>query len=250
MNIKLPMAGGGRPVERPGTSRRTPQREKRAANLAQGFTLVELLAVIAIIGVVVALTIPAVDAIKRQQVITQTRAQMEKLNAAIASYHTANGYYPPGGSGNGLVNQLYYELSGVIITNNGTKYNTLDGTVTISVSDVPIAFPGVAGFVNCSKPGAGEESPAGRKFISGLRPNETANYTANGVPITILIGSAGGPDPSYQPLGQTDVNPWRYRYPGVNNPNGYDLWMQLSFFEKTYLICNWSKTVQNNSPLP
>ncbi len=83
-----------------------------------------------------------------------------------------------------------------------------------------------------------------------MKPNQTANYTANGVPITILIGSAGGPDPGYQPLGQPDVNPWRYRYPGVNNPNGYDLWMQLSFFGKTNLICNWSKTVQINSPLP
>ena len=115
---------------------------------------------------------------------------------------------------------------------------------------MPIAFPGVAGFVNCSKPGSGEDAPAGRKFISGLKPNETADYTTNNVPITILIGSAGGPDASYQPLGQTDVNPWRYRCPGVNNPNGYDLWMQLSLFEKTYLICNWSKTVQINSPLP
>ncbi len=220
----------------------------RRSELLGGFTLVELLAVIAIIGVVAALTIPAIDAVKKQQLISQTKAQMEKWNAAIQRYHDTYGFYPPSAPGNGLVNQLYYELAGV--TNNGTAYTTLDGVSSIKVTDVPTAFPGVAGFVNCSKPGAGEEAPAGRKFISGLKPNETATYTANGVPITILIGTAGGPDASYQPVGLTDVNPWRYRYPGVNNPNGYDLWMQLSLFEKTYLICNWNKTVQVNSPLP
>lgn len=241
MNDKLPMANDRWPVEKPAGVRRVSQ-------IASGFTLVELLAVIAIIGVLAGLTIPAIDAVKRQQVISQTRAQMEKWNAAIQSYHDAYGFYPPGDSGNGLVNQLYYELAGV--TNNGAVYTTLDGAASITVAGVPTAFPGVAGFVNCSKPGSNEESLAGRNFISGLKPNETANYTANGVPITILIGSAGGPDPGYQPLGLTDVNPWRYRYPGVNNPNGYDLWMQLSFFGKTNLICNWSKTVQINSPLP
>jgi hypothetical protein len=59
-----------------------------------------------------------------------------------------------------------------------------------------------------------------------------------------------GPDASYEPVGVQDVNPFRYVYPGVNNPNSYDLWVQLRFGGKTNLVCNWSKTVIINSPLP
>jgi hypothetical protein len=51
-------------------------------------------------------------------------------------------------------------------------------------------------------------------------------------------------------VGIEGVNPFRYVYPGVNNPGGYDLWVQLSIYGKTYLICNWSRVVKQNSPLP
>ena len=212
------------------------------------FTLVELLVVIAIIGVLAAFTIPALDAVRRHQAISQTQAEMEVLDTAIKSYHATYGFYPPGNPANPLVNQLYYELEGV--TNNGTEFITLDGSSSIKVGNVSTVFSGVGGFINCSKPSSGEDAPVAKNFISGLRPNQTATYTVSGVPITVLIGSAGGPDPSYQPLGKEDVNPWRYRYPGVDNPDGYDLWMQLSILGKTNLICNWSTTVQINNPLP
>jgi len=217
----------------------------------RAFTLVELLAVIAIIAVLAGLTIPALDAIKRNQVISPTRAEMNQLSAAIDSYHSAFGFYPPGNPGSVLVNQLYYELEGTTNSDSAGDVRAINSPgEKVKAADIQAAF-GVAGFANFSKPGSSEDSPAGRNFLGGLRPNQTANYTtAGGGQVTILIGSAGGPDPSYQPLGQTDVNPWRYRYPGVNNPGGYDLWMQLSFFGKTNLVCNWSKTVQVNSPLP
>ena len=64
-----------------------------------------------------------------------------------------------------------------------------------------------------------------------------------------LFAAVGGPDVTY-PAKSPNVNPWRYAYPGTSNPDSYDLWMQLSIGGKTYLLCNWSKQVQINSPLP
>ena len=47
------------------------------------------------------------------------------------------------------------------------------------------------------------------------------------------------------------MNPWRYNSSNpTNNPGSYDLWIQLKIAGKTNLICNWSKQVQINSPLP
>jgi hypothetical protein len=65
--------------------------------------------------------------------------------------------------------------------------------------------------------------------------------------VTLLLGSAGGPDPSYQPLGTANQNPWRYNSSNpTNNPNGYDLWIDLSISGKTNRISNWNRTVQIN----
>ena len=47
------------------------------------------------------------------------------------------------------------------------------------------------------------------------------------------------------------MNPWRYAYPGTNNPGSYDLWVQLDIAGNTNLICNWTKQVQiNNTRCP
>ena len=68
--------------------------------------------------------------------------------------------------------------------------------------------------------------------------------------MALLLGAVGGPDINYQPLNASGLNPWRYVSPGTNNPTSYDLWIQLVIGGKTNLICNWSKEVQINNPLP
>jgi hypothetical protein len=115
---------------------------------------------------------------------------------------------------------------------------------------VQTAF-GVGGFINCAK--TGDEATAAQDFLPGLKANRIGMCSsAGGVLISNLITSVRGPDTAYKPLGPSypDMNPFRYVYPGVNNPNSYDLYVQLSYRGKMYLVCNWNKTAIINSPLP
>ena len=249
MKNKLQIAGHRAPGEKPEGS-------GHSFRIASGFTIIELLAVIAVIGVLAEFTFSSLAVVKRRQHISHTQAELGQLTAAIDNYKTTYGFYPPdntngvaNASGQLLGNQLYYELVGTLLTNG--VFETLDGGAQIAANDVPTAF-GIGGFINCNKPGAGEDSQPAKNFIHELNPRQLGRSTNNTVGITILVGSVGGPDQTYQPLGVSDLNPWRYKSSGTltNNPGSYELYIQLVIGGKTNLVCNWSKQVQINSPLP
>jgi prepilin-type N-terminal cleavage/methylation domain-containing protein len=223
------------------------------------FTLIELLTVIAIIGVIAALILPVAGAVKKHQYLYNTQTEMAQLETAIDRYKATYGFYPPDNQlnpptsiPNPLVNQLYYELVGTVYTNTaaGTVvYAPLDGSSPLPATYVSQAF-GVGGFMNCTKPNGGEDASVAKSFLSDLKPNQITT-TSNNVLVTILICSVGGPEVTYQPLNQQDGNPWRYNSSSpTNNPGSYDLWVQLVIGKQTNLVCNWTKQVQINSPLP
>jgi len=223
----------------------------------RAFTLIELLLVIAIIGVIAGFTLVVLKPVKAAQYKKVATAEMNHLETALENYKAKYGAYPPGNQ-NALgvysspldrsqFSQLYYELAGT--TKNNTSFVTVDGSSTIAIGDVPTAY-NVGGFVNCTKGGA-EDGTVAQNFLSGLSSKEImSSVTNNGIATTILVTSVGGPDLAYEPLKAAGINPFRYVYPGVNNPGGYDLWVQLVISGQTNLICNWSRQVQINSPLP
>jgi prepilin-type N-terminal cleavage/methylation domain-containing protein len=221
------------------------------------FTLIELLVVMAVIGVLAAMLLGVVGGVKKKQYIYNTQAEMEKIETALERYKAAYGAYPPTSPApptSTLVNPLFYELMGTIYSPSADNYTNLDGSLpALTTAYVKSAF-GVGGFVNCTKPGAGEDSAKARSFISDLRANQIYNFTnstTGPLGVNLLIGSVNGPDATYKPLGLADLNPWRYNSSNpTNNPGSYDLWIQLVVGGKTNLICNWSKQVQINSPLP
>jgi prepilin-type N-terminal cleavage/methylation domain-containing protein len=226
----------------------------------KAFTLTELMIVILFIGVLAALTMGGLAYIKKAQYKSVARGEMEAIEVALENFKAKYGAYPPGNANlagtyqspvtNSLLPQLYYELSGTVF--NGVSFVTLDGSSTINTNGVFMAY-GVDGFVNCTK-GSGEDSSPAKNFLPTLRQNQIYIGWTNGVaPTTLLVTSVGGPDERYHPLdpqGLIGPNPFRYIYPGVNNPNSYDLWVQLVIGGKTNLICNWSRQVILNSPLP
>jgi prepilin-type N-terminal cleavage/methylation domain-containing protein len=232
-------------------NRLTPKNLPESMRRRTGFTLIELLVVISIIAVLTALTVPVLGAIKRKQYIAHATSEMELIRTAIENYHSAFGYYPPSSPISVLTPQLYYELTGVkIVTiNNVNFYSPLDGNsaAQIPVNMVQAAF-GVGGFMNCTK-GSGEEATVARSFLTELRANQysvQSNFD-NTVGFDILVSSIGGPNPVYQPINKGNpINPWRYNSLNpTNNPQSYDLWVDLAIGSQTNRISNWNKQVIN-----
>jgi prepilin-type N-terminal cleavage/methylation domain-containing protein len=227
-----------------------------ALTLCRAFTLIELLTVIAVIGIIAALIFPVASTVKRQTMIHSAQAQMAQLETALERYKSAYGFYPPA-SAWALTNQLFYELEGT--TNNGIAYMTLDHLATIPAASVGTVFgAGVGGFMNCNKPGADESARQAQSFLPDQNTRQFATVTVAGTSVSLVVTPVGGPDSAYNPLGtapaapadHSGVNPWRYLYPGTNNPGSYDLWIQLVIAGNTNLICNWTKSVEINTALP
>ena len=235
-------------------SLRTPHSALRTQS---AFTLIELLAVIAIIGVLAGLGLSVSYGVRKQQYIRTATAELNQIETALDNYKAKYGFYPPCNPNlPAYYNTLYYELSGVTHNTVKATYTTLDGACTIPEMSYKNAFTtttpaaSLGGIVNCTSGGA-EDGTTAKNFLLALKANRFGTSTTpGGVAITNLITSMRGPDAGYKPVGVPDVNPFRYIYPGTNTPSSYDLWVQLVINGKTNLVCNWSKQVAVNSPLP
>src|ERR1039458_8438944 len=150
---------GSRVESRKSEARRSAGPRPSTLDPRPGFTLIELLVVIAIMGILAALILPVVGAVKKHQYLYNTQAEMAKLETAIDRYKAAYGFYPPSPTNSptviippgssSLFNQLFYELEGT--TGDGiNNYTNLDGSDIIKATDVPKAFPGIGGFINCT----------------------------------------------------------------------------------------------------
>jgi general secretion pathway protein G len=71
-----------------------PQQKMRSAKGSEGFTLVELLVVLAIIGLIAAIATPQVMRYLGAAKIDTTKAQIRNVQSALELYYIDNGRYP------------------------------------------------------------------------------------------------------------------------------------------------------------
>jgi prepilin-type N-terminal cleavage/methylation domain-containing protein len=206
------------------------------------FTLIELLIVISIIAILAAMIIPVTGAVNRAKIRAKARTELERVATAVDLYKAKLGHYPPDNPTRPDLNPLYFELSGTTLTqvNGQPTYVTLDGSAQVAVSALPTVFgSGVGGFVNTTRTGAGDESRSATSFLHNLRPDEAFTLT-NPPPDTrakLLIAAVPGPVNYVSYISYVSSSP-------TNNPNTYDLWVDVVISGRTNRINNWSKTPQ------
>jgi len=213
---------------------------------ARGFSLIELLVVIGVIAALAALTFPIMGAIKRAQTLHRARAELAQIEMAIEAYKTKLGFYPPDNPGYWTTNQLYFELLGTTLVTNAAQqtFQTLDGSAQIvnTTAAFKTAFgpnTKITRFMNCAKPGAGDDAPSAVKFLIGLKP---AQFLAVNSPVTTtVLGTSVGGAPVF--TGQAgEITPYGYNSSNPqHNPKSFDLWIDVLAGGKTNRISNWSE---------
>jgi prepilin-type N-terminal cleavage/methylation domain-containing protein len=211
------------------------------------FTLIELLVVISVIAILASLVFPVTGAVRASGAKARARAELAQIETAIQRYKEKRGHYPPDNPNDVAFNQLYYELLGTTLSNG--VFQTLDGSAQISQALVQGgAFgPNVKGFVNSSSGSGGDEGTPAANFLPGLKPGQIGQLNFKGAPVKLLVGipwqQGPAPEFNFDPIaGAPTLNPWRYNSSApLNNPNSYDLWIEINVGGKVFLICNWSK---------
>jgi prepilin-type N-terminal cleavage/methylation domain-containing protein len=219
-----------------------PKSKIRNPKPAGAFTLIEILVVISIIAILMGLILATASYAYSRARRSRVEAERDLLITAIQSYKAAKGFYPQCNTNNFGMAPLFYELTGTTITlNNATtppspgSYSSTVSGDTLTTASVSSIFS-VSGFVNASP----DPTQVQNFLRSTAKTARTAEVPTGGVNVTMFGVNVPGPT-QLRLANSSTISPWYYNSANpTNNPDSYDLWMDVYFSAKTNRISNWS----------
>jgi len=224
-----------------------------ALRTSLAFTLIEMLVVIAIIGILAGLIISGAGIATNKSRIARVQTERDALITAIESYQKAKGFYPPDNTNDTVQNLLFYELTGTVEVASGTPPVPTGFKSGITAEQLMPAnllnYFNVGSLLNASS-----DPTAIRNFYPGLKAGQhqlVKSFNPVGTTFTVIGVPVSGPSQlTAAPTGPGStsvaiINPWHYNvsHP-TNNPDSFDLWMDVTLKAATNRISNWSKDPQ------
>lgn len=204
----------------------------------RAFTLIELLTVIAIIGIITAMIVNLAPAMNQRKKIQRLNIEKQNLALMIESYKAKFGHYPPDNANlatmtqpldvdaydvNTQVNPLYYELGGGSNNVDGSHFVSFDSS-NIPQSDITKAF-GVQGILNADQETqVVYRAPANAhlNYPGWMIPGGITDVAGLTVPLDTVQQSKNSPNKGTP----TSANFWHYDASSIfrHNQNSFDLW--------------------------
>ncbi len=156
-----------------------------------GFTLVEILVVIVIIGILAGLALPAVTNVIRTGRETSLKLEVTSIADAAEKYQLEHGDYPPDMSSWTIAQRHFRKaFPRISAIDMSLIYNMCHPGTPVGPSPNPISS-------NAFDPTAIDRSEALVLFLGGLSSDASSPFTGPGGPFELIAGSTGNPaDPS------------------------------------------------------
>ena len=180
-----------------------------------GFTLVELLVVITIIGVIAGLAIPAIGSVMKTVRKAAMRAELTNIETGIDSYFTRYGDYPPDFSDWNIVRRHYLKIfPDIAQTELRLLYRMLDvaddNNTAVQMSTTAVANPQSIAF----DPYAMDRAEALVWSLGGFSADPQFPFTGPGGPLVAIPVPA-----SVTPTPMIDDPMWYEYNPTRNSPD-------------------------------